>query len=270
MKSTRYVECESYKHKASKDVLKSWFQDCASGDNTWLFKTNMFYSDEEEDDDDSDGYCGMRRNKKKKKRQRVCLSGRNQDKVYLEYPILKLDPYLSDACGQIKYYEIDSVVEIPWRQEPGGDIRIKPTSLSRRQDMWRLDELGYDMGYYGENAGDGHLHPPYCLYDSASDDDGSGMGQRKPHPTKDSIVYVPTYKECKANKMYPKRVIDLVITQDGAPIYFIEICHKNPVSDKKIKELKEMGVNNLIEIDANWILSQVKRPRILKIKRWLI
>lgn len=48
------------------------------------------------------------------------------------------------------------------------------------------------------------------------------------------------------------------------PSIGIEICHKNPVSQEKINKLKELGVHSLIEIDAEWILQQTKRPSELK------
>lgn len=79
--------------------------------------------------------------------------------------------------------------------------------------------------------------------------------------------YVPTFDELKKLGIYPRRVIDVVLTHKGKPLWFIEICHKNPTSQEKIAELKSMGVRNLIEIDAEWILSQIKRPERIKYKK---
>jgi hypothetical protein len=80
--------------------------------------------------------------------------------------------------------------------------------------------------------------------------------------------YVPTYDEC-INKYdsYPIAIIDMVGSHKGSPSIGIEICHKNPVSQEKINKLKEFGVCNLIEIDADWILNQTKIPSQLKYKR---
>ena len=72
--------------------------------------------------------------------------------------------------------------------------------------------------------------------------------------------YVPTYENCVKLGIYPKRVIDVVLTHKGTPQWFIEICHTNPTSTEKIEELQSLGVRNLIEIDADWILNQTKRP----------
>ena len=79
--------------------------------------------------------------------------------------------------------------------------------------------------------------------------------------------YVPTYEECVRLGIYPKRVIDVILTHKGIPRWFIEICHKNPTSQEKIDELKELGVRNLIEIDAEWIMKQTKKPSEIKYKR---
>jgi hypothetical protein len=78
--------------------------------------------------------------------------------------------------------------------------------------------------------------------------------------------YVPTYDECISLDIYPKRVIDVVLTHKGRPSWFIEICHKNPTSEEKINELEMLGVTNLIEIDAEWIMKQTKKPSKLKYK----
>lgn len=79
--------------------------------------------------------------------------------------------------------------------------------------------------------------------------------------------YVPTYEECVCLGIYPKRVIDVVLTHKGSPRWFIEICHKNPTSQKKINELQALDVGNLIEIDAEWIMKQTKRPKKIEYKQ---
>ena len=81
---------------------------------------------------------------------------------------------------------------------------------------------------------------------------------------------VPTFEACIKNGLYPSSVIDIVLPHKGHPKYLIEICHTNPVSDEKVKKLRELGVENLIEIDAEWILTQTDVPSEIEIKRWLI
>jgi hypothetical protein len=79
--------------------------------------------------------------------------------------------------------------------------------------------------------------------------------------------YVPTYDECVSFGIYPKRVIDVVLIHKGSPEWFIEISHKNPTSQEKINELEMLGVRNLIEIDAEWIMKQIKRPKKIEYDR---
>ena len=80
--------------------------------------------------------------------------------------------------------------------------------------------------------------------------------------------WVPTFDQCvKMYNVYPSAVIDVVCTHKGCPKYAIEICHTNPVSQEKIDKLKVIGVENLLEIDAYWILKQTKIPSQLKYKR---
>lgn len=77
---------------------------------------------------------------------------------------------------------------------------------------------------------------------------------------------VPTYEYCIKKGWGPKRVIDVVLPHKGRPEYFIEVCHTNPVSKEKIKQLSDLGVHNLLEVDAEWVLRQTKRPDELKCK----
>ena len=79
----------------------------------------------------------------------------------------------------------------------------------------------------------------------------------------------PTYEQCKQEGYLPRRIVDLVIPHKGSPAYFIEVCHKNPVSKEKLKDLSECGVDVVFEIDASWIMRQVGRPNVLKFKRIL-
>jgi len=90
-----------------------------------------------------------------------------------------------------------------------------------------------------------------------------------PHGKEMADGISPTYEQCKQQGHLPRRMIELVITHKGSPAYFIEVCHKNPVSKEKLKDLSECGVKCIIEIDASWILKQVKRPEVLKFKRIL-
>jgi hypothetical protein len=75
---------------------------------------------------------------------------------------------------------------------------------------------------------------------------------------------VPTFKQCIQKKCYPKRIIDVVLSHKGVPAYFIEVCYRHPIPLEKVIELYLLGVRNLIEVDADWVLRQIKRPNKLK------
>ena len=92
----------------------------------------------------------------------------------------------------------------------------------------------------------------------------------EPDESKFWTGFVPTYNDCKRMNLSPTACVDIVLPHKGTPSYFIDICDKKPISDIKIEKLKELGVDNYIEIDAEWILSQTKIPSKIKIKRWLI
>jgi hypothetical protein len=77
--------------------------------------------------------------------------------------------------------------------------------------------------------------------------------------------YVPSYDECINNfNSYPIAIIDVVVSHKGSPCYGIEIKYKNPTSEKKINNLISYGVDNLIEIDAKWILQKTRKPEKLE------
>lgn len=79
---------------------------------------------------------------------------------------------------------------------------------------------------------------------------------------------VPTYQECLEKfDSKPIAIVDLVVCKRNRPSICIEICHTNPVTEKKIERLKKIGVTHLIEVKADWILRQTRIPRKLVYKR---
>ena len=84
-------------------------------------------------------------------------------------------------------------------------------------------------------------------------------------PDDEYFTYVPTYKEyIEIFKCKPIAIIDLVCTHKGQPHICVEIVHKNKVSDDKAKKLLDAGIDNLYEISAYWVLSQVEKPKEIK------
>lgn len=61
-----------------------------------------------------------------------------------------------------------------------------------------------------------------------------------------------------------------IVTQDRASI-LIEVVHKSPVSDYKLNTIKRFFNNDveLYEVQAEWILSQIEKPKYLRLKKLL-
>ena len=76
---------------------------------------------------------------------------------------------------------------------------------------------------------------------------------------------IPSYTECiQEYDTHPIAMIDIVVVHKGHPLYAIEICHTNPVSNEKLMKLKDLGVTNLYEVKADWILNQTGIPDTIK------
>ena len=78
---------------------------------------------------------------------------------------------------------------------------------------------------------------------------------------------IPTYDQLKQKRIFPIAIVDLVILDNNKPKYYLEIYHKHKTSIEKIKKLEALGIDNLYEIDAGWILDQIKKPQYLKLDR---
>lgn len=94
----------------------------------------------------------------------------------------------------------------------------------------------------------------------------------KPERYENSISYMPTFDDCVAHDIFPVAVADIAISYKGVIHTIIEICHKNPVSDEKIKKLHTMiescGYEITVwEIDAGWIMNHTKPPKKLRMKQ---
>lgn len=79
---------------------------------------------------------------------------------------------------------------------------------------------------------------------------------------------VPTYQQCIDAKLLPICIFDVAVESEGNLIYAFEIVHKNDLTaekkayiDRIAQETSLLGVYGL---SADWVLSQVQRPRRLK------
>ena len=82
-----------------------------------------------------------------------------------------------------------------------------------------------------------------------------GLGTRAPPD------FIPTEDECMQLGMPPLATVDIVLTNKGNPIYFIDVMLDNSSISPSQKEMLETnGVNNFFTIDATWIINQGYTP----------
>jgi hypothetical protein len=71
---------------------------------------------------------------------------------------------------------------------------------------------------------------------------------------------VPSYEKCVQYGEMPIAILDVAVVEKGCIKYGFEVCHKNPVSDIKKKNLREHFENHgltIFEIQASDILNSV-------------
>lgn len=225
-----FIENESYKHKMAKEVLKKWFEETRNK------FTEMRIGD-----------IGFRSNR---------TSG-----IFLEYPI----------CSNITTTEIDWEFYMIQEIMEKGHSFIDAVKLHHTGKSFpKLINCNICGGDYDVLC-QCNINPIYPTYEEFYNNTHSTHTYKTSWERNwDEIEggwneYVPTFDECvNTYNSYPVAIIDIVCSHKGMPSIGIEICHKNPVSQEKINKLKELGVHSLIEIDAEWILQQTKRPSELK------
>lgn len=84
--------------------------------------------------------------------------------------------------------------------------------------------------------------------------------------------FIPTEDECMQLGMCPLAIMDIVMTNKGNPLYFINICINDEATSPDQKTMLEHnGVNQLFDIDADWILQQgYKTPGTIVFKKKVV
>ena len=113
----------------------------------------------------------------------------------------------------------------------------------------RIDSVLYEYGIYKRNNIDSVVYDWSSLL-------GDGCA-----------TYNPSFQELAKQGIYCPSVVDMVLLNDNKPYLFIEIKKTHPVSKKKIDLLKTMGVKNLIEIEAEYVMNQCSKPHNLQYVR---
>lgn len=86
-----------------------------------------------------------------------------------------------------------------------------------------------------------------------------------------SISTPPSFNKCKKDKHAPIAIVDVMGFVNSVPTYGFEVCYTNPVSTAKQNKLNKLikKVNSklkILEIDAEWINKQIKKPTKLEVK----
>ena len=167
-------------------------------------------------------------------------------------------------CESYKHKCAKEIVKgwIDWTSIPTNYKNVDVGSdNNNRGQVW----LEYPVGYYKEND----YNSICCMFDESWDEcvKYRTIGEEC---VKTNNYPVPTYQQCMEKQFNVVAVLDIAVPHKGCICQGIEICHKNPVSDKKVQKLKEIGLMSLVEIDADWVLNQVGIPKEIKIKRILI
>lgn len=232
-----FIECESYKHKYAKIVVKKWLDNTECKYGWQRYKTT---------DNNSLDFCTNR-----------------DSGVWLEYPVTKLKIY---------NYKTNTIEQL-W------DETIDYRKMYSNYDLdlkEAIDKCGLDVEIT-------KFKEKYACVKNMNDDEYVQFIKNKEFSKNyfDIERYIdnkyntkpftrpPTYNE---SLEYGETIsiLDIAIATKGSIRYGVEICHKNPASEEKIKNLCKNGLENLIELDAEWVISQVKQPDKIKVKRWLI
>jgi len=174
------------------------------------------------------------------------------------------ESYKHKYAKQVVKEWLDTKGEIPTNYGVGDRPFILGSHKNNRDGVW----LEYPAGYY--DTGSTSIN---CLFDEAWDECvGYRMIDRNgcEECVETNNNPVPTYQQCMEKKFNVVGILDIAVQHKGHIYQGIEICHKNPVSKEKVEKLKELGISDLVEIDADWVLSQIGIPKVIKIKRILI
>jgi hypothetical protein len=80
----------------------------------------------------------------------------------------------------------------------------------------------------------------------------------------------PSYEELIEKNTRPSVIVDIAIQHKGQISACIEIAHKHPLSPIKLMRLSEMGMYDVLEIPARWVLAQVGRPKLIPPQFWAL
>jgi len=144
-------------------------------------------------------------------------------------------------------------------------LRTMASKVSPGEYVIALDEIGWQLNRKGPHWGVWNEYPFGSINSEA---DITGID-----PTWDDIDVrwadcPPTPQELTKMHGWPIHIADIAIQDRGMIQYVIEITYSNPLSQEKIDWYWNAGIKRVIEIPAEWVLSQVEPPRYLPPEFW--
>lgn len=93
---------------------------------------------------------------------------------------------------------------------------------------------------------------------------GSGMA-----PTWEPDVAPPTFAALRDRGTPPIAILDIAVAEHSFIRTGIEIVHKNPPADRKMRLLRDhLGLDELLILPSRWVLGQVGKPRHVPAEFW--
>lgn len=78
----------------------------------------------------------------------------------------------------------------------------------------------------------------------------------------------PTFEELRGRGTPPVAIFDIAVTEYEQVRTGIEIVHKNPPSDRKLRALRDLGLEELLILPARWVLGQIGKPQHVPAEFW--
>ncbi len=156
------------------------------------------------------------------------------------------------------YDEYVGIKPVRWRVNRGGPNfgvwTEYPVCLDQKNSLVGLGPV-WDESNWDKSEHSGAITPD--TYSSIFRDEGSLLSKRP-----------PSYDEVIGLGFTPIAIFDVAVQHKGCIAFAFEVVHRNPVSAQKLEYLKRVNLPwGVYTIDADWILSRVKRPDELVCKR---
>lgn len=139
----------------------------------------------------------------------------------------------------------------------GDDCTVNGRSIVNLGGIcWEVDRNGPHFGIWTEYPIGRFEEYPCLRHGLVPVWDEEWYGEKGKEPWKNRP---PTYDELVHEGRPPEFIVDVAVQHKSRITYAIEIVHKNPPTDRKIKAFYEIGIH-LVTIPAAWVLGQIAPP----------